>query len=126
MKKNRCLAAAAGVAALALLCTACEREETEPDAAQPAPTVGVSGRWSVRAEAWRRTMDLVQDGAGVSGTVIAPNGDTQSVRGTLNAARIALRSGDVTGSGTVAGATMQGTYERDNGDSGSWRAWRQP
>jgi hypothetical protein len=101
--------------------------------AAPATTdaTSVSGTWLITAAesspGW--SMDLVQDGTNVSGTLKnAEQGLTLQLKGTLESGALSLNvTGDRSGTmkGTLEGGALKGSYDV-GGDAGSWSASRKP
>jgi hypothetical protein len=119
---KRYVATAACVAGVVLAGAGCESDSSSGG---PAPEgSGLTGKWHVRSSQWRRTLLVTQSKAAVEGTVVEPSGDTEALTGHVDGDGVVLMSGDVTGTGTASGDTMQGTYVRANGNSGSWTATR--
>lgn len=112
---------AAGVmCALACCLLGCEDDSS---------TVDVSGSWLVEdSNGGGGTFVLAQSGTVVSGTSTSL-GFSISVTGTVDENTVVFhqQSGDyvVTLAGTVTGATMQGTWQDNAGNGGTWNAVKQ-
>lgn len=97
----------------------------------PAAAGSLSGSWLVTAHAssagW--SMDLVQEGSNVSGTLKnAEQGMALQLKGTLESSALSLDvSGDMSGTmkGTLEDGALKGSYDV-GGSSGSWSATRKP
>ena len=96
-----------------------------------APTVTVTGEWSVTVDAGGQdialTMVLSQEGATVTGSVQSPFGEGNITEGSVSGNSLSLTmvvgGMDVTMSGTVEGEGMSGTGDSPQGEF-SWKAKR--
>lgn len=115
---RRCLAAAAVLTATAVI-MGCE----DSDNSSGGDGSAVAGDWRVRGGGFSSTMHVDASGNSLSGSVVF-DGDSDALTGTVEGNSVTMRSHSTSGTGTLEGDTMTGTYVRDNGDSGTWRATR--
>jgi len=109
------------VAAVAAIIVGCEDSDSSPTGAGTG--TGVAGDWQARGGGFTSTMHVDVSGNSVSGTVVF-DGDSSPLTGRVDGNRVTLRSFETSGTGTLDGNTMTGSYVRDNGDRGSWTATR--
>jgi hypothetical protein len=117
---RRCLALSAGVAVTAMI-MGCD--DSDSSSGGGSSGTGVAGDWRASGNGFSSTMHIDASGNSLTGAVVY-DGDSDGLTGTIDGNTVQLRSQGTSGTGTLEGDTIRGTYRRDNGDSGSWTATR--